>query len=150
MYCPLCQSKTRVLDSRVAQSALAIRRRRECLECEFRFSTYEEMELLDFMVIKKDGSTQTYSRSKLENGLRKAFEKRPASEDDIHRLALEIEVALQEAGNRGSVSTRHIGELVMKKLKKIDEVAYIRFASVYKSFTDARQFERELQKIITA
>jgi len=149
MYCPLCQSKTRVLDSRVAQNNLAIRRRRECLECDFRFSTYEEMELLDFIVTKKNGATESYNRAKLENGLRKAFEKRPVSSDDIHRLALEVEVALQQIGERGPITTRQIGELVMKKLKRIDEVAYIRFASVYKSFTDARQFEKELQKIIT-
>lgn len=150
MKCPACNYlDTKVTDSRVATEGLAIRRRRECVSCGFRFSTYEEVEILNLSVIKRDGRREPYSREKLEAGLRKALEKRPFGAEEFRRLVSGIERDLQRRG-RTEVTTRQIGEVVMEHLKRADAVAYIRFASVYRSFTDAESFKRELQRFLVS
>jgi transcriptional repressor NrdR len=126
---------------------LAIRRRRECLKCGFRFSTVEEVEILNLSVVKRDGRREPYSRSKLESGLRKAFEKRPITSEAFSRLVHAIERDIQVAGPSEMTSSA-IGDLVMKHLKRADDVAYIRFASVYHSFTDAASFSQELSNLL--
>ncbi len=148
MKCPVCHhNDTKVIDSRVVIDGSAIRRRRECLKCGFRFSTYEEIEILDLAVIKRDGKKETYSREKLTKGLHKALEKRPITEDNFKKLVNAIERDLQIIG-KNEVTSNQIGQLVMKHLKKIDQVAYIRFASVYESFKDVHTFRRELNKLM--
>lgn len=148
MRCPLCShEETKVVDSRVASDGLSIRRRRECLSCEYRFSTYEEVEILDLQVAKRDGSIQGYNRAKLENGLRKALEKRPINADDFKRLVSEIEQDIQQKIKDNRIESKEIGNIVIKKLKKYDQVAYIRFASVYRQFEDISEFQRELEKL---
>lgn len=145
MRCPACHNiDTKVTDSRLANEGMAIRRRRECVKCEFRFSTYEEVEILNLTVVKRDGRRDPYSREKLEIGLRKAFEKRPITHDAFKRLVGSIERDIQLRG-RNEITSRQIGEIVMKRLKRVDPVAYIRFASVYRSFTDAESFWEELR-----
>ena len=132
-----------MIDSRAANDGLAIRRRRLCSRCRSRFSTYEEVELLNFYVIKKDGRRELYAREKMERGVRRACEKRPISEETVLKLISRIEQKIR-AGRKREVESRTIGELVMKELKKLDEIAYIRFASVYKSFKDVESLAREL------
>ncbi|MBI4092956.1 MAG: transcriptional repressor NrdR [Candidatus Kerfeldbacteria bacterium] len=145
MRCPACHNiDTKVTDTRMVNEAVAIRRRRECLRCGFRFSTYEEVEILNLTVVKRDGRQEPYSREKLETGLRKAFEKRPITHESFKRLLNIIERDIQLRG-RNEITSHQIGEIVMKRLKKVDPVAYIRFASVYRSFTDAESFWNELQ-----
>jgi len=147
MKCPACNHKdTKVLDSRMVSGGLAVRRRRECLKCSFRFSTYEEVEILDLIIIKRDGSKVQYSREKLESGLRKALEKRPITHEEFKKLVNNIERDVQLKRKR-ELKSSEIGEIVMKWLKKLDEVAYIRFASVYRSFKDVKTFYRELDKL---
>ena len=147
MKCPVCyHPDTKVLDSRVAGEGLSIRRRRECLKCGCRFSTYEEMEILDLLVVKRDERKEGYSREKLQKGLRRALEKRPIKDDDFKKLVNLIERDLQALGS-AEVDSQKIGQLVMKHLKKLDQVAYIRFASVYESFEDIKTFKRELNKL---
>ncbi|MDD5627101.1 MAG: transcriptional regulator NrdR [Patescibacteria group bacterium] len=144
MRCPHCHaSETKVLDSRSANDGFVIRRRRECPRCRSRFSTYEEVELLNFYVIKKDGRRELYDRTKLERGIRRACEKRPIAEETILKMLSRIEQKIREDRKR-EIGSRLIGELVMKELKKLDDVAYIRFASVYKSFKDVESFAQEL------
>lgn len=148
MICPICNHEdTKVVDSRVAGDGLSIRRRRECQKCNFRFSTYEEVEILDLMIVKRNGAKESYSRDKLAKGLRKSLEKRPITDDQFKKLTHAIERDLQIL-RKGEVTTMQIGQLVMKHLKKVDQVAYIRFASVYESFKDAAEFKRELNKLI--
>ena len=157
MRCPVCQHPdSRVVDSRLVEDGIVIRRRRECEKCEFRFSTYEEVEILDLSVIKRDGRREPYSREKLEEGLRKSLEKRPIRPDDFKRLISRIErdiqlksksASAQANGSRREVPTSKIGDIVIKHLRKVDPVAYIRFASVYKSFDDIDSFKKELKKI---
>ncbi len=148
MKCPVCYYQdTKVVDSRVASDGLSIRRRRECLKCGFRFSTYEEIEILDLTIVKQDGHRETYSRDKLIKGLRKAFEKRPITEDKFKKLINSIERDLQ-ATRQSEITSSQVGQLVMKYLKRADQVAYIRFASVYQSFKDAQTFRRELNKLL--
>ncbi|MBI4812230.1 transcriptional repressor NrdR [Candidatus Falkowbacteria bacterium] len=148
MRCPVCYYEdTKVVDSRVAPDGLSIRRRRECLKCDFRFSTSEEMEILDLAVVKRNGTRESYSRDKIIRGLRKALEKRPITEDKFKKLVHSIERDLQ-ALRKNEVTTGEIGQIVMKNLKKADQVAYIRFASVYESFKDAHTFRRELNKLL--
>lgn len=148
MICPVCYHKdTKVIDSRIASDGLLIRRRRECLKCEFRFSTNEEMEILDMSVAKRDGGRENYSREKLMNGLRKSLEKRPITEENFKKLVNLIERDLQ-ALRKSLVDSEEIGQIVMNQLKKIDKVAFIRFASVYKSFEDIETFQEELNKLI--
>lgn len=145
MRCPACHNiDTKVTDSRLVNEGVAIRRRRECVKCAFRFSTYEEVEILNLTVVKRDGRREPYSREKVEVGLRKAFEKRPITHEGFKRLLNIIERDIQLRG-RNEITSHQIGEIVMKRLKRIDPVAYIRFASVYRSFTDAESFWDELQ-----
>ena len=148
MKCPYCGYKeSRVVDSRPADEGNSIRRRRECLSCEKRFTTYETMESLPMVVIKKDGSRQTFDRSKVLNGMIRACEKRPVPLAELERLADEIEQNLQNSLER-EISTEAIGEQVMEKLKGVDEVAYVRFASVYRQFKDINTFMAELNKLL--
>jgi len=147
MRCPYCFNEdTQVIDSRETEDQSAVRRRRECSKCEKRFTTYERIELLDLMVIKKDGSRQVFDRSKIIAGMRRACEKRPIPTEKIDRAVDEIEKELRSQPSN-EVQSKAIGDLVMKKLREIDPVAYIRFASVYKSFKNLEAFEAELDKL---
>lgn len=148
MKCPYCgHLESKVVDSRPADEGASIRRRRECLECHKRFTTYETVESLPLVVIKKDGSRQAFNRTKLLNGMIRACEKRPVAFDTLERIADEIEQELQNSLER-ETSTERIGELVMERLKKVDEVAYVRFASVYRQFKDINTFMTELNKLL--
>lgn len=148
MKCPVCYFQdTKVVDSRVASDGLSIRRRRECLKCGYRFSTYEEVEILDLTIVKRDGRKENYTRDKLIKGLRRALEKRPITEEKFKRLVSMIERDLQ-AMRKNEILSDAIGQIVMKQLKKTDQVAYIRFASVYESFKDVQSFKRELNKLV--
>lgn len=148
MRCPVCNYEdSKVIDSRVAFDGLSIRRRRECLKCSFRFSTYEEVEILDLVVVKRDGRKESYSREKIVKGLRRALEKRPVTDDNFKKLINSIERDLQIL-RKNEVMAGEIGQIVMKNLKRFDQVAYIRFASVYESFKDAHEFRRELNKLL--
>lgn len=148
MKCPFCgHLESKVVDSRPAEEGASIRRRRECLECHKRFTTYETMESLPLMVIKKDGNRQTFDKTKLLNGMIRACEKRPVSYDTLEKIADEIEQELQNSLER-ETSTERIGELVMDRMKKVDEVAYVRFASVYRQFKDINTFMSELNKLL--
>ncbi len=148
MKCPACDfAETKVIDSRAATDAVAIRRRRECLKCEFRFSTYEEVQILDLTVVKRDGSREPYSREKISAGLQRSFEKRPITRDDLQRLVQIIERDIQVL-KRPEVTSQTIGEIIMRRLKQVDEVAYIRFASVYQGFKNAEMFHRAIEQLI--
>lgn len=148
MKCPICYFiDTKVVDSRVASDGLSIRRRRECLKCSFRFSTYEEVELLDLMIVKRDGRRESYNREKLLIGLKKALEKRPVTDDKFKKTIHSIERDLQKI-RQNEITSQQIGSIVMKQLKKLDQIAYIRYASVYQSFKDANEFRKELNKLI--
>ena len=148
MKCPFCGfEESKVIDSRPTDEGQRIRRRRECLECAKRFTTYEVIESLPIIVIKKDKSRETFNRNKLMTGLLRACEKRPVSIDMLDNLIDEIEVIIQNSLDR-EVSSEKIGELVMEKLKKVDEVAYVRFASVYRQFKDINTFMSELSKLL--
>lgn len=148
MKCPFCgYLDSKVVDSRPAEDGTSIRRRRECLECHKRFTTFEIMESLPVVVIKRDGSRQSFDRSKLLNGMIRACEKRPVSFDTLEKIAEEIEQTLQNDMDREVPSTR-IGEMVMDRLKGVDEVAYVRFASVYRQFKDISTFMAELNKLL--
>ena len=148
MKCPYCAHlESKVVDSRPADEGASIRRRRECLACHKRFTTYEMMESLPLMVIKKDGSRQSFDRNKILGGLVRACEKRPVSFDTLENIALEIEQNLQSRIER-EVSSLAIGEQVMERLKHVDQVAYVRFASVYRQFKDINTFMAELTKLL--
>ena len=148
MKCPYCAHlESKVVDSRPSDEGASIRRRRECLACHKRFTTYETMESLPLMVIKKDGSRQSFDKSKLLNGMIRACEKRPVSFSTLEGIANEIEQTLQNEMDREIPSAR-IGELVMDRLKQVDEVAYVRFASVYRQFKDINTFMSELNKLL--
>lgn len=148
MRCPFCaHPESKVVDSRPSDEGSSIRRRRECLACHKRFTTYETMESLPLMVIKKDGSRQTFDKTKLLNGMIRACEKRPVAFATLQEIANEIEQALQNEMDREIPSDR-IGELVMEQLKTVDEVAYVRFASVYRQFKDISTFMEELNKLL--
>lgn len=148
MKCPFCgYEESKVIDSRPTDEGQRIRRRRECLQCGKRFTTYEVIESLPIIVIKKDKSRETFNRDKLMTGLLRACEKRPVSIDTLDNMIDEIEVIIQNSLDR-EVSSERIGELVMEKLKKIDEVAYVRFASVYRQFKDINTFMAELNKLL--
>lgn len=149
MRCPFCNTEdSKVIDSRPTDEGARIRRRRECLACAKRFTTYEIIESLPIIVIKKDKSRETFDRDKLLNGILRACEKRPVSINTLDNMIDEIESALQNSLDR-EVTSDKIGELVMEKLKEIDEVAYIRFASVYRKFQDISTFMEELNKLIS-
>lgn len=148
MKCPFCgYLDSKVVDSRPAEDGASIRRRRECLACKKRFTTFEVMENLPVVVIKKDGSRQSFDKSKLLNGMIRACEKRPVPFDTLQQIADEIEQNLQNEMNR-EVSSTKIGEMVMDRLKDVDEVAYVRFASVYRQFKDISTFMSELSKLL--
>lgn len=150
MKCPFCgYSESRVIDSRPTDEGERIRRRRECLKCAKRFTTYEIIENVPIVVIKKDKSRETFDRNKLLNGLLRACEKRPVSVDTLERIVDEIETLLQNSLDR-EVSSQRIGTYAMEKLKTVDEVAYVRFASVYRQFKDINSFMEELSKIISS
>ena len=148
MRCPYCSHpESKVIDSRPAEEGASIRRRRECLECHKRFTTYETMECLPIMVVKKDGSRQSFDRNKVMAGLIRACEKRPVPYSTLENMVSEIEQVLQNKMEREIASTE-IGELVMERLKKIDDVSYVRFASVYRQFKDINTFIEELSKLL--
>jgi transcriptional repressor NrdR len=148
MRCPFCQYvDDKVIDSRMAREGDVIRRRRECLRCEKRFTTYERVEEVMPVVVKKDGRREPFDRQKIVAGLQRATEKRPVSADAIEEVVRRIELELQESGDREIPSTR-IGEKVMTALKGLDEVAYVRFASVYRRFQDLNDFMSELQGLL--
>ncbi|AEB08442.1 transcriptional regulator NrdR [Desulfobacca acetoxidans] len=147
MRCPYCHSlRTRVANSRLTKEANAIRRRRECLDCKRRFTTYEKVEDITPLVIKKDGRREAFNRSKIYEGIKKACEKRPISIDDIEQFLDGLERELQESGQKEVPSTL-IGEKVMAQLRQWDDVAYVRFASVYRHFSDITAFMEEIKKL---
>ncbi len=149
MKCPFCgYEESKVIDSRPTDEGERIRRRRECLQCAKRFTTYEMIESLPIIVIKKDGSRETFDRQKLLTGMLRACEKRPVSIEMLDRAISDIETVIQNSLDR-EVSSDKIGELVMEKLKGIDEVAYVRFASVYRQFKDINTFMAELNKLLS-
>lgn len=146
--CSNCQNKsTKVLDSRPIEEGRSIRRRRECEECGFRFTTFERIEEVPLIVVKKDGARQEYSREKLIRGLIKACEKRPVPLEKIEAIALEVEKELRNTGV-SEIDSNEIGEMVMDRLSHVDEVAYVRFASVYRQFKDISVFLDELKDLI--
>ncbi|HDN97844.1 MAG TPA: transcriptional repressor NrdR [bacterium] len=148
MRCPYCgYTKDKVIDSREINGGRQIRRRRICLRCKKRFTTYEEIEIRPLIVIKKDGRREKFSREKIFNGIQKACEKRPISVDKIDEIVTEVEQELRQKFER-EVSSKEIGKIVIKKLKKLDEIAYIRFASVYQEFDNLLQFQKEIRKIV--
>jgi len=148
MFCPYCNdAETKVLDSR--ESEQSVRRRRECGKCKKRFTTYERAEISDILVVKKDGRREAFDRTKLIKGITKACEKRPIQTVQIERTVDEIELELRKKDNV-EVSSKDVGELVMSKLKQLDKVAYIRFASVYREFTDIDHFKKELKNLLKA
>jgi len=146
MNCPICDKDTKVLDSRVATDGITVRRRRECIKCSFRFSTIEEIEILDLTVIKRDGRREVYNKEKIRTGIKKALEKRNHSEEEVFQLIRDIETHLQKM-KKDEVYSSQIGDIVMNHLKKFDKVAYIRYASVYRSFDDIEGFQEELKKL---
>lgn len=148
MNCPICNNQdTKVIDSRLSGEGFSIRRRRQCQKCNFRFSSIEEIELLDLIVIKRDGRRESYNRDKLIKGLRTSLEKRPYLEENFHKLIREIERDIQKKANN-EITYKDLGEIIMKRLKSFDEVAYIRYASVYRSFKDAATFQKELNRLL--
>lgn len=148
MKCPFCgYQESKVVDSRHSEDGASIRRRRECLSCNKRFTTYETVESLPIMVVKKDGSRQSFDRNKILNGMVRACEKRPVSVAKLEIAVDEIEQIIQNSLER-EIRTSDIGELVMDRLKPLDEVAYVRFASVYRQFKDINTFMQELNKIL--
>lgn len=147
MICPFCAHKvTKVVDKREGSGGKTTRRRRACLKCGRRFTTFERVETLDLLVIKKDGKREIFDRGKLRSGIIKSCEKRPISAEDIEKIVDEVEANLRKSG-ASEISSKEIGELVIKKLKKVDKIAYIRFASVYRQFADISDFENELSKL---
>lgn len=148
MRCPFCHStQNKVIDSRPSREANAIRRRRECLHCHRRFTTYEQVEETLPLIVKKDGRREPYQRTKVYEGIKKACEKRPVSIDTIENFLDDLEREMLESGQR-EIPSSWIGERVMAKLREWDEVAYVRFASVYRHFTDATDFMREIRDLL--
>lgn len=148
MKCPYCDYiESKVVDTRPTDEGQAIRRRRECIKCAKRFTTYEKIEEIPIIVVKKDGNRQSYDRNKLLNGIIKSCEKRPVSIGDIEKIVDDIEKTLSNSLEK-EITSVQIGEMVMDKLKDLDEVAYVRFASVYRQFKDVNSFMNELKKIL--
>ena len=148
MRCPFCgDQESKVVDSRHSEDGMSIRRRRECLECQRRFTTYETVENLPIIVVKRDGTHQGFDRNKILQSMVRAFDKRQVDTADLDRIALEIEQTIQNSLER-EVTTDRIGEMVMERIKPLDEVAYIRFASVYRRFQDVRSFILEINKFL--
>ena len=144
MRCPFCKAETQVTDKRDSESET--RRRRECLKCKKRFTTYERFEVRDLRVIKKDGRRESFDPEKVKRGLIKACEKRPVSLEKIEQSVRDIENKLKNS-NKKEIKSQIIGEMIMKELKKLDKVAYIRFASVYRDFKDVSDFKREIKDL---
>ena len=148
MKCPFCgELKDRVVDSRESRDGHAVRRRRECLSCNRRFTSYEEIEDIPYMVVKNDGSREDFDRKKLLGGLQRACQKRPIAVTELQAILEAVEQKLHEQEDR-ELPTRTIGRLIMRRLKKLDQVAYVRFASVYRKFEDIDAFMEELQKLV--
>ena len=148
MKCPFCGDQdSKVVDSRHSEDGQSIRRRRECMGCQRRFTTYEIVESLPIIVVKRNGSRQNFDRNKIYTSMIRAFDKRKVDSADLERIATEIEQTIQNSLER-EISTDRIGEMVMERLKPIDEVAYIRFASIYHRFQDASSFMREISKFL--
>lgn len=148
MYCPKCGfHDSKVVDSRQTDDHKTIRRRRECLSCKFRFTTYERYEMAPLLVLKKDGATQEFDREKILRGIIRAAEKRPITSETMNKIVDDIERECQNEMVK-QISTTEIGEKVMEKLKEVDEISYVRFASVYRSFKDTKTFMEELKKVI--
>ena len=148
MKCPFCgDQESKVVDSRHSEDGSSIRRRRECLNCQKRFTTYEMVECLPIIVVKRDGSRQGFDRNKIVNSMIRSFDKRKMDVADLERIATEIEQSIQNTLDR-EISSDKIGEMVMARLKPIDEVAYIRFASIYHRFQDANSFMQEISKFL--
>ena len=148
MKCPVCaHPESKVLDSRPCNDGASIRRRRECLGCQKRFTTFETVEIVAFMVVKKDKTREIFDRTKVSKGIVRACEKRPVTMNQIENAVIEIEQSLLSS-MRSEISSTEIGELVMEKLKELDEVAYVRFASVYRQFKDISTFRDELNKLL--
>lgn len=149
MKCPSCGNEdTRVVDSRALSEGMAIRRRRECEQCGFRFSTHEEIELLNLKVKKRDEKEELYDRLKLERGISRALEKRPVDPETTSQLITAVERDIQLKAKGDLISSEDIGEIVMRHLKRLDKVAFIRFASVYRQFEDLEEFREELDKLL--
>ena len=148
MRCPFCgDQESKVVDSRNSEDGLSIRRRRECSRCQHRFTTYEMVETLPILVVKRNGSRQNFDKNKIVNSMIRAFDKRKADIVELERIATEIEQSVQNSLER-EVTTERLGEMVMERLKPVDEVAYIRFASIYHRFQDANSFMREISKFL--
>jgi len=148
MKCPFCDhSESKVIDSRESKNGLSIRRRRECLSCTRRFTTYEKIEEIPYMVVKKDGQRQRFDSQKLLHGLLKASEKRPVPVSKLEEIVGEIEAKLQDRPDK-EMGVSEIGQLVMERLKDLDKVAYVRFASVYREFKDVLEFKKELEVLL--
>ena len=148
MRCPFCDhSESKVIDSRESKNGFSIRRRRECLQCERRYTTYEKIEEIPYMVVKKDGKRQRFDSQKLLQGLLKACEKRPVPVSKLEEIVEEIEANLQDRADK-EIAASEIGQLVMERLKALDKVAYVRFASVYREFKDVLEFKKELEVLL--
>jgi transcriptional repressor NrdR len=149
MKCPFCKKtqQTKVVDSRTIKDGRSVRRRRECLKCKERFTTYEELELLRLTVLKRDGTKEEYNRDKVESGLRRALKKRPVSEEQIEQLVAQIEYDIQSKEKR-EMKSRVIGKIIMNHLRDVDDVAFIRFASVYKAVGSADSFRKVIQDVM--
>ncbi len=149
MKCPFCKKpqQTKVVDSRTIKDGRSVRRRRECLKCGERFTTYEELEILRLTVLKRDGTKEEYDRYKVENGLRRALQKRPVTEEQIEKLIAQIEYEIQSKEKR-EMKSRAIGKIIMNKLRDVDDVAFIRFASVYKAVGSVDSFQKVIADIM--
>ncbi|MBZ4682677.1 MAG: transcriptional repressor NrdR [Fusobacteriaceae bacterium] len=148
MRCPYCKSEdSKVIDSRNYQEGFSIKRRRECINCGERFTTYERVERLPIHVVKRDGSQEDFDRDKVLRGLLRATIKRDIKREELEKIVDEIEMEIEEKSNKREIKSSFLGELIMEKLKKIDEVAYVRFASVYKKFDDLKSFIKEIETI---
>ena len=148
MKCPYCSyEESRVIDSRPTDEGVRIRRRRECLACQRRFTTYEIVESLPIIVVKRDGTRQSFDRNKILNSMVRAFDKRQVAVEDLDRITTEIEQTIQNTLER-EITTDKLGEMVMERIKPLDEVAYIRFASVYRRFQDVNSFMREISSLL--
>lgn len=147
MFCPLCNNDTRVVESRTTAQNSSIRRRRECTACKFRFSTVEEIEVLDISLKKRSGKEEPYSRDKLEEGIKRSLVKREYASEMFKKLIHDIERDIQVDARDNRISSSDIGEIIMKHLKNFDTVAYVRFASVYRDFKDPEDFAKEVKKL---
>jgi len=148
MRCPVCLAyDSKVNDSRLTEDGLVVKRRRECQKCGFRFSTYEQIEILNLSVIKRNGQKEPYDKDKLETGLKKSLEKRPYTQEQFKKLVNTMERDIQK-NRKDEITSQQLGEIVMKRLKTFDKIAYIRFASVYRAFEDVKTFQKELNSLL--